>query len=76
MSQHGDDAINVRIVARINQQFDELGHVFSKERSGRSRSVRMEENQNAVSEQLRNNGRTPMSVRRLSSVIGLSRSSV
>ena len=76
VSEHGDNAISVRTIARVNNQFDELGHVLKKDIPGRPRSARSEENENKILQQIHDNGRTPMSSRRLSSVTGISRSTV
>lgn len=66
----------VHTVIRLNRLFDETGSVCYRKKAGRPRSVRTQQNQKRVAEELARSPHKSKSQRRLSTTLGIKRTSI
>jgi hypothetical protein len=73
---YGPPGPKVQTITRINKLFDETGSVSDPKKHGRPRTVRTEQNQMVVAEELASSPQKSKSQRRLSDKLGIKRSSL
>ncbi|PSN51677.1 hypothetical protein C0J52_09597 [Blattella germanica] len=73
---YGPPGPKVHTVIRLNRLFDETGSVCYRKKAGRPRSVRTQQNQERVAEELAHSPHKSKSQRRLSTTLGIKRTRI
>ena len=73
---YGPPGPKVHTVIRLNRLFDETGSVCYRKKAGRPRSVRTQQNQERVDEELARSTHNSKSQRRLSTTLGIKQTSI